>query len=331
MTYAQAVKEVYDELKRERKLPLRLTNPKRGNIKDHLIFIIDNHYKESDKKFYTEFLGVYNNLEELKRKVKKLKTDSLRPISNFLNNNTQNPEDLVIELLAVLINFQPRPQNYQVHSYESICKKLLDKIKIGEYKIYENTNTDSSINKSKSKDQKEQTSSTSSVIITAGTVHLTGTLIEKLPPLESEINNKKRRSTSSHILRIGQWSIIPTLLTVYLFFNSSNGSNIMGSIGLQPSSNQCMYWDENKFIPVSCDEKRGTNLILAMDPFVLEKFQKITEIDTISNRSIGKVYYAKQNGVVEFFTAPGFHPENQKTQLRPMSKYMWEKYIKNRK
>ena len=56
--------------------------------------------------------------------------------------------------------------------------------------------------------------------------------------------------------------------------------------------------------------------------------KKITRPDTLTvENALGKVWYAKSNRRVEFFTHHGIHPENGKT-LREATAYMIEKYAK---
>ena len=59
-----------------------------------------------------------------------------------------------------------------------------------------------------------------------------------------------------------------------------------------------------------------------------EMLKKITRPDTLTvENALGKVWYAKSNRRVEFFTHHGIHPENGKT-LREATAYMIEKYAK---
>lgn len=91
---------------------------------------------------------------------------------------------------------------------------------------------------------------------------------------------------------------------------------------------QCMYWNGERFIAVSCDnEDIQTVRVVAMDKKRLRKFEKISRIDTINYKDIGRVWYMGADSIPEFFTDSGMHPVDDKKQLKPITKYIIDKYI----
>ena len=95
------------------------------------------------------------------------------------------------------------------------------------------------------------------------------------------------------------------------------------------TNDNCMIWKENHYEEIDCSE---TNSNMIAKPFNDEIFrlQKITRIDTLSlDNTIGKVWYNKSNGELEFFTNYGLHPENGKT-LKPVTEYIMNKYVINK-
>ena len=67
-------------------------------------------------------------------------------------------------------------------------------------------------------------------------------------------------------------------------------------------------------------------LIIPID----ENIMKLNKLDSNEKLNFFKnhkpvVWYCKQDGVVELFNAPGFHPETGKP-LKPITKYMIKKY-----
>ncbi len=90
----------------------------------------------------------------------------------------------------------------------------------------------------------------------------------------------------------------------------------------------CMYWNEYQYEQISCS-KKPTNgaLVIALDSTLLRNFKKIMTPDTITYNAIGRVWYIKKNGKLEYYTSNGRHPENPNLVLRPISQYMIKKYI----
>lgn len=90
---------------------------------------------------------------------------------------------------------------------------------------------------------------------------------------------------------------------------------------------ECMYWHEDHYEAVFCDEIIDENLVIALNR---EKMlmKKINSPDTLTvENALGKVWYDKSNKKIEFFTHYGIHPENGKT-LKPITAYILETYAK---
>ncbi|MEE1885705.1 hypothetical protein [Pedobacter flavus] len=90
---------------------------------------------------------------------------------------------------------------------------------------------------------------------------------------------------------------------------------------------KCMVWNGETFEKISCDEKKIDQQIIAFDEQKVGVFRKITKPDTITLASAGKLWYSKKNNKVEYFTAPGTHPEDVNRYLKPLTKYMIETHI----
>lgn len=91
---------------------------------------------------------------------------------------------------------------------------------------------------------------------------------------------------------------------------------------------ECMYWSGDHYEPAFCDEIIPGKEVIALNEEKLATMKKITRTDTLGEgNALEKVWYSKNNGEIEFFTAPGLHPETGKT-LKPVTKYIIEKYVK---
>lgn len=89
----------------------------------------------------------------------------------------------------------------------------------------------------------------------------------------------------------------------------------------------CMFWKEDHYEPVACNEKVAHVMVIAQDSVKLKNFRKITKPDTITYQSLGRVWYAKIDGEIEYFTSPGDHPVVFGRKLKPITIYIINKYI----
>ncbi|QLE01303.1 hypothetical protein HX109_06880 [Galbibacter sp. BG1] len=91
----------------------------------------------------------------------------------------------------------------------------------------------------------------------------------------------------------------------------------------------CMTWQETKFIEVSCDlndHKTATNTIVRYDAKLYKHMKRIP----LKAVEVGKSYYYKADkDSVEFFSWYGKHPVNGED-LKPVTEYMYGKYVRNR-
>ena len=90
---------------------------------------------------------------------------------------------------------------------------------------------------------------------------------------------------------------------------------------------KCMYWNGNEYQPVSCDKKVKDTLVIALDTMRLAHLKKITKPDTITEASVGKLWYFIRNKNAEFYTCGGLHPIYTDMRLRPLTDYILNKYV----
>lgn len=111
-----------------------------------------------------------------------------------------------------------------------------------------------------------------------------------------------------------------------LMFGVISAASI-GAVVMWPKHSQCMYWSDDQYLPIGCQEDTEASKI-AFDQHKLNTFRRITTPDTLTYYAIGKVWYAKmtQDSLV-YFTGPGQHPVHQQKNLRPITKYILNKYI----
>jgi hypothetical protein len=123
------------------------------------------------------------------------------------------------------------------------------------------------------------------------------------------------------------------LLVMALLICFSGYQIVVQQFRLSPTLNYgnaiegCMYWNGEQYVQVTCDDTTAGRLLWPLKPDKLKEFRRITREDTITEKSIRKVYYLKLNGNIEYYTASGNHPIDPTRKLRPLSEYMYKKYL----
>lgn len=102
---------------------------------------------------------------------------------------------------------------------------------------------------------------------------------------------------------------------------------ISAYVGYLSGEEKCMVWVTDHYEETRCT---GAALETEFIPHLYSNLKKIEVSDTTTFFRNGQpqVWYNKSNNELEFFTAPGIHPQNGKT-LKPITQYMIAKYIKN--
>ncbi len=88
----------------------------------------------------------------------------------------------------------------------------------------------------------------------------------------------------------------------------------------------CMYWNENEYKPADCKDGNPLLTLVPKDTVQIKYFKRITRKDTLTvENALGRTWYSKVNGNVEFFTMDGIDPEN-KRELKRSTAYIIRKY-----
>lgn len=85
---------------------------------------------------------------------------------------------------------------------------------------------------------------------------------------------------------------------------------------------KCMHWTGNRYEPIACEVQISKTPIIAIDFQKLNHFKKIRLPDKLTKYDLGKVWYAKLYGKVEFYTDSGLHPIETNRKLKPLTEHM---------
>jgi hypothetical protein len=300
--YKVQVLGMYKLKKKEGSLALNLMQPTPARLKRECLIAFER-IKDEDLKILSDFFGPRENLTAYVQAIKRIETDKFRPLEGFLKGKVQNPDDKNIELLAWLINFPQRPYKFGAGGLE---KELIPTEIVEVNKVHQPL----------SKDDQQMISGAGVLITTSN--EITGPLLP----------SKAWHSPFSKYKK-------PILITGIVFILGVVGVSIRRTeIGnslpeLLKSGQPCMYWTGQQYSKIACDQQGPNTTVIGLDQTRLDHFKKISRLDSISESDVGKVWYYKiKRNKVEFYTSGGTHPEFPKKHLKPMTMYMYNKYIK---
>ena len=90
----------------------------------------------------------------------------------------------------------------------------------------------------------------------------------------------------------------------------------------------CIVLADDHYERVSCNEQKKGVLTPPFDADKMQNFRKITDEDTITEKSIWKLYYVSINSKREYYTSGGNHPIYNHRVLRVLSKHIYETHPK---
>ncbi|MDN5475746.1 MAG: hypothetical protein L0G39_02330 [Chryseobacterium sp.] len=163
------------------------------------------------------------------------------------------------------------------------------------------------------------------------------TLTEKLSNIIINITNEQHFKMPDFMkqngLGIMEMALLLCLVTGNVVFSNSkkisNGSSFPSSFmsGLQAGTDKkYMYWGGERYIATDSSFIRPGLEVKAMNEHVFLHFRKIKRKDTLTEaNALGKTWYSKFYGNVEFFTDDGVDPENGR-ELRKSTSTIIYKY-----
>lgn len=308
--YQVKVLAAYKEKKANGELNSLLANATTAKLKKACLKNYDARYKpQEDDDIFSEFFNMDKLGADFRQRIRYAGPGEFRPLLKHLKGETGKTEYRNSDLLAWLIDFQPRPS---IAYYKSLHNQTIAIVEPPDEDIEEevqpsneeNNPTDSGDGiDTETEEEKDQ-------IPPQPETHSPPT-----PPPTNEGLNKKIATTLLILLISGG--------IITLFSN-----NIIGTSYREPLPNEkCMVWKGDRYEPIACDINVSDRITLPLDKEQLTHQRKITQPDTLTTNSLGKVWYTKINGTPEFYTDSGIHPADTLRRLRPLTNYILTKYI----
>lgn len=309
--YTNLVLKNYEGRRGANKLSRLLMDPTTVNLRNECLCVYNERIKEGkiEEDILRAFFGVPPVGRNFDYLITRHPADKFRPLRSLMKGKIMNPALVTVELLAWLLDFNPRPLAY--------AQKILG------------ASTDNAEPANSIRDNNEIQNETN-----AGDT--------KRPDMPDEIlsdpnlvkenlsrDGKQQRSSKPGKLKIAALVVMAIVIFfagMYIF-NWREGAN-KKSFG--NANTGCMYWANDHYAKVPCDEEAKGRLILPFNEERWGNFKRITREDTISAQSVEKIYYIKRDGKIEYFTSGGNHPVEVNRSLKILSQYMFDKYLRKK-
>jgi hypothetical protein len=228
------------------------------------------------------------SVESYIKAIEKCDVDRFRPLINYINKRTSDTADMNVELLAWLIDFKPRP-----------------------FELWKKTDAV----------RKEDKDPTKEELLGGGVSAMEGNKIGD--EVNSNIEHVEAKEEDDNKKR-WLFFLIPILLLAVIGYKWISDYKIKKEM---TGSNSCMYWTGDHYERISCLQREDT-LVVPFDQKKVSNFQRILNTDTVTERSIGKLWYRKKDNKLEIYTSGGYHPVDVRIKLKVLNEYMFKKYLK---
>ncbi|UPZ15538.1 hypothetical protein [Flavobacterium humidisoli] len=307
--YKEAIREKYRVEKSDGKYSHYLSNPSQALLRDLCWEIFNAEPKADDLAVYRTFFKAEFVPKEVD--TSQQYTDKFKKVGAFFKAERETAKISTVDLAAILVDFENRP-------FRKFVKK-------GFEPDFSKNEINSSTNEKEIKEldvdfvdenfEKEAQSTEAEVLS---------------PPLEPKSTNIFI-DTKEKILQRFKEKLKKTIIAITLIFGL-----VTTVVYFAFFKKHCMQWTGNHYEVVDCtshNESSNLNEVIPLDKDLLD-FRKITACDTTKcflTNGEAIVWYGKTANGIDFFNdnGNGWHPENRKA-LRPMTDYMFKRYLKGK-
>lgn len=323
--YTNLVLKAYEEKRESNRLSRLLMHPTTANLRQECLNVYNERFKkrEVEEDILRSFFGVPPAGKSYDFVIEHFHADKFRPLRSFIKRKIKNPALINVEMLAWLIDFTPRPFAY--------AQKILG--------FTNETSQETSNGNSESEQNELMTESKDAIVENPDSPFENLTTISKDKGVETPVSGtkndndfyiEKTKVDTSYKLKI----VATVGLGLFLLFIVSYGILHYGDSDQTAFGNMntgCMFWNYDHYQQVPCNEERKGRLFLPLEKEKINNFRRITRKDTITDWSIGRIYYIKDNNKIMYYTEPGNFPEDINRTLKRLSRYIFEKDSINRK
>lgn len=312
--YKEAVLNGYEKKKKSEVFAPNLLNPTPGSLRNECLIVYRERYSPKDDEILRLFFNETDKEKGYLKSIENSKAEKFKQLPKILKREISNPGDRYIELIAWLIDFNPRPSSlyYKTSNRNSFSESSSAKSNEGEIletNILEGESTEETL---------PNPPSTGTPVSWRKIVKVSFFLILIITLVLSAYFYIK------NVEEISQ-STADTNQTQLVLFTKDDERKLPKN-----SAEQCMYWSGDHYVVINCSKEIGNMAKFVLDTQKVAQFRMITNPDTLTQNSVGKVYYYKAINGLECYTSEGFHPIYTNRKLKKLTKYMLDKYILNK-
>jgi hypothetical protein len=292
LIYKAQVLAEYDAKKAANQLRLVMNDPTTADLRNEWQRLCEKKFDEPCKKVLDLFFTEQESFAEYRKEIRKEGADKCRPLCTFLRDRTIDTAERNMELLAYLIDFQPRPYTRWLSDPERHNRKI-EVVTISPKPEGETT---------------------------------TGSP-EKPDPVRTGWQRKPLTIAALIMIVLlcsGGWYIMGSSGG-----GGRSGENVdsLKIVALKKKNAGCMVWIKDHYDTAPCEQAGSGNLIVPLDSDRLVHLKKVPGTDTIKLSDTGHTWYFKVNGRLELFTAAGPYPIDTNRRLLRLTPYMYNKYL----
>jgi hypothetical protein len=308
--YNRLVIEAYNKKLKNNELSPLLSQSTPGNIRRECANVYQERFVRKDEQMLRAFFGPAEHGRRFLTVIQEFNVSKFKPLDQYLKGEGKKTiSDRNLELLAWLIDFQYRPYSFdndvnlidEEKTLISRPSEIIDEPILGNE---DPQNEPEEINEGiKEVGDKE-----------SGEIKMGSSVPLKVIPKNTIWNNRSKIATVIALLifagGIYTWQQKPDW-------------QIMGS-----ANTVCVYWEEDHYQETVCNGNTYGQPILSMDAEKAKRFKKITRPDTITQWSVGKLFYIKINNTIECYTEGGKYPKDLSRNLKVISQLIFDKYLR---
>lgn len=333
--YRKVVLDTYKKKKLDGSLSPNLSAPTPGDLREECLIVYrERQLNSNDDEILRQFFGPKDQEKGYFTLIENSPAEKFKQMPKILKGKVTNPGIKFIELLAWLIDFQPRTSISYYNSFDKRSDvKTQEFINTPEVRINETQSDTTGGNNSNDQNSEND------VIVIDEQVDNQGDLVEeeKEPIVETtEVAEEEETTKVDYIeteyVRIFSTSFIIITCIILLFIGSASfvlWENSPTTVRTPNRDEKFMYWDEDHYEPVKDEKQNVGAAIIPLNIKTLTQQRKINLPDTMTTYSLGKVWYKGHGKDHEFFTDSGAYPLDTQRVLKPLSNTILTKYTSN--
>ncbi len=314
--YRDQVWACFQEKKASNGLSPNLNVPSRAALRRECLLVFSERFRETDLETLRIFFTTSSDKRACEKALDQSSAELFRTLNNYVRGETQQPENRIVELLAWLIDFTPRPYSH----YRQLRNQ-------GGSVVAEPTPGPETAPGPSGQEPVQPTGGPNPPTLFPVPVEQKDDKEDRpdIDPQEEEELQVFPEGAEHPKKNLRRMKFTGVSRMTY----SSVGVLIIVAIYIIIHRPKCMTWKYDRYELVSCEEPPPGALVIPFDDKLFTSFRKITQPDTLTQYSDGKVFYLKYHNKVEFFTMNGFHPVYRDKALKQLTEFIRVKYAGN--